>query len=106
MQMRGPEQEAREWFDKLGRSAVTTADVWAFARWRDVPENDAAYTALELGLEETSRYTVRPMVERYKVIDRWTGLTVTVDGEPQQHLEEPRARRVAARLSNARKSRD
>jgi hypothetical protein len=96
-----PQREAREWFQRLGRARVTTAEVGAFSRWRDDPANDAAYTALELGLEGGARYVVRPMTERYRVIDQWTGLVVETDGVRHADLDE-RTARLQAISMNAR----
>jgi hypothetical protein len=105
MAAQDPQREARIWFEKLGTSPVTTADVHAFGRWRDEPANDAAYTALELGLEEQPRYVVRPMTEQYKVVDQWTGQTVMTNGQGLVDLEESAARRFAARMNAQEKRR-
>lgn len=103
MAAQDPQCEARAWFEKLGTSPITTADVRAFARWRDDPANDAAYTALELGLEEQPRYVVRPMTEQYHVVDQWTGQTVTNNGKRLADLDKGAARRVAAQMNAKRK---
>lgn len=105
MAARDPQHEARAWFEKLGTSPVTTAEVHAFGRWRDDPANDAAYTALELGLEERPRYVVRPMTDQYQVVDQWTGQTVANNGKRLVDLEEGAARRVAARMNAQGKQR-
>jgi ferric-dicitrate binding protein FerR (iron transport regulator) len=96
---RDAQAEARAWFEKLGEPRITTAEVRAFRDWRDDPDNDAAYSALELGLERTPRFRVRPMVERYKIVDSWTGETVSVAQRPQVELCERDARRTAAHLN-------
>lgn len=96
---RDVQAEARAWFEKLGKPRVTTAEVRAFQDWRDHPDNDAAYSALELGLERPPRFVVRPMVERYKVVDSWTGETVSVGQRPQVELSERDARRTAVHLN-------
>lgn len=99
MTNRDPQREARAWFEKLGQPKVTTAEVDAFARWRDDPANDAAYGALELGLEGGRRFVVQPMVEQYRVVDAWTGETAALHGAPQTELSGKAARRAAAELN-------
>lgn len=41
------EEEAAQWFVRLSRLSVTTAALREFREWRQVPENAAAYAALE-----------------------------------------------------------
>lgn len=95
------QREARQWFDRLSQCRITTAELLAFRAWRDDLSNDAAYRALEMGRQNRMRYVVRPMVESYRVIDRWTGHTVLASGEPQENLGSGTARRIAAGLNKA-----
>lgn len=67
-------REAKAWWDKLGQKRITTAEVWAFARWRDDPVNDAAYSRLEEQTPRTGgRYAVLPSAGGFSVIDTFTG---------------------------------
>lgn len=100
-----PQQEARAWFEKLSRPKVTTAEMQAFEGWRDNPANDAAYSALELGLEGGRRFVIRPMVECYRIVDIWTGETAALGGAVQSNLSDEEARRAAAQLNQLVRSR-
>lgn len=102
---RDPQREARAWFEKLGQRKVTTAEVEDFAAWRHDPENDAAYSALELGLERGRRFVVRPMIERYQIVDGWTGETASLGGALQTDLGDEEARRAAAKLNGSQQDR-
>lgn len=102
MTKRNAQVEARKWFDKFGQPRVTTADVEAFGIWRGDPENDAAYSALELSLAPGRRFAVRPMTESFKIVDSWTGETVSVAEKPQMNLSEEEARRLALALNRRR----
>lgn len=72
------EREAKAWWDKLGQSTITTTEVWAFARWRDDPANDAAYSKIEAQTPRTGgRYAVLPSPGGFSVIDTFTGEPAT-----------------------------
>ncbi|HEX3365373.1 hypothetical protein [Phenylobacterium sp.] len=68
------EAEARDWFERLGRTSITTAELYAFRDWRDNEANDAAYTRLE---RETpmnwGRFLVQPSANGFAVVDSHTG---------------------------------
>jgi hypothetical protein len=72
------EAEAQDWFERLGRTSITTAEVYAFRDWRDNEANDAAYTRLE---RETpmnwGRYLVQPSAKGFAVIDGSRGELAT-----------------------------
>jgi hypothetical protein len=68
------EREAKSWWEKLGQRSITTAEVRAFAAWRDDPANDAAYSKLEAETPRTGgRYAVLPSPGGFSVIDTFTG---------------------------------
>jgi hypothetical protein len=96
---RGRQREARAWFEKLARPSISNADVDAFRIWRDDQDNDAAYSALELSLERTRRFQVRPLSDRYQVVDVWTGQTAVMGTALQADLSEEDARRIAELLN-------
>lgn len=97
--MSDPQSEARAWFERLGRRHITNADLSAFRDWRDVPENDAAYSAIELGRGLPARFAAAAMQDRFRVVDQWTGEIVVHAGRPLQDLRERDARRTAAFLN-------
>lgn len=68
------EREAKSWWEKLGQRSITTAEVRAFAAWRDDPANDAAYSKLEAQTPRRGgRYAVLPSPGGFAVIDTFTG---------------------------------
>jgi hypothetical protein len=70
---RDPKTEAAAWFERLGHP-VTTADLRAFASWRDDPTNDAAYRVVEReGMRLRGRFLAVPDPAGFGVIDSWTG---------------------------------
>ena len=84
---------------RLGRNRVTTAEVWEFARWRDDPVNDAAYTALEACYLDARRYVVQPGTKGFRVVDIWTGQPAVIALTPQEGISEAEARQIAALLN-------
>ena len=69
-----PEAEARDWFERLGRTKITTAEVYAFDEWRSKAANDAAYTRLERETPQSwGRFLVQPSPGGFAVIDAATG---------------------------------
>lgn len=67
-------KEAKFWWERLGRMPITTAEIWDFARWRDDPACDAAFTRLEDQTPNTrGRFVVLPSPGGFSVIDTLTG---------------------------------
>ena len=99
---RDPKAEARAWWTRLGQQQITTADVRAFAAWRDDPCNDAAYTALETGDRRTAgRFVMLRDAGGWSVIDTVTGVPAEVLERPVCGVSEQDAEAVADIL-NAR----
>lgn len=94
-------REARAWWDKLGRVPITTAEVWAFARWRDDPANDAAYSKLEAQTPRRGgRYAVLPSPGGFSVVDTFTGEPAVFATAPQEDISVEDANEIADILNH------
>lgn len=88
--------EARFWWDKLGRRSITTAEVRAFAAWRDDPANDAAYSKLEAETPRTGgRYAVMPSPGGFRVVDTFTGEPAEFASAKQEGISVEDANEIA-----------
>lgn len=92
-------EAARTWVAKLSRRSVSNADLEAFFAWRRDPANRRIWDALAAGRQRTKRFEVRPVTERFKVVDLWTGQTAVVAAAPQDDLSEEDARSMARHLN-------
>jgi ferric-dicitrate binding protein FerR (iron transport regulator) len=92
-------EAARTWVAKLSRRSVDNADLAAFFAWRRDPANRRIWDALAAGRRRTKRFAVRPVTERFKVADLWTGQPVVVAAAAQDDLSEEEALKLARRLN-------
>jgi ferric-dicitrate binding protein FerR (iron transport regulator) len=96
-----PRREAEAWAARLGQLQITTPELHRFRAWLREPANRLAWDALEAGRHPVDRFVVRPEIERFKVVDTWTGETAVIAMTAQDGLSEEDARHTA-RLLNGR----
>ena len=95
------EAEARDWFERLGRTSITTAELYAFRDWRDTEANDAAYTRLERETPMSwGRYLVQPSAKGFAVIDGGRGEPATFANALMIDLDVEDANDVARLLAS------
>ncbi len=56
------QEEAAEWFARLGHNAISTETVRDFRDWRDDPANDAAYAETEAFWEASGQHAADPAI--------------------------------------------
>lgn len=93
-------REAKDWWQRLSKTKITTAEVYAFRDWRDNPLNDAAYERLQRETPRScGRYAVQPSPDGFAVIDTATGNPATFANASMVDIEVEEANEVATFLA-------
>lgn len=94
------ETEARDWFERLSRTSITTTEVYAFHDWRDKEANDAAYTKLERETPQNwGRFLVQPSANGFAVVNSGTREPATFANTAMIDLDVEDANDVARLLA-------
>jgi len=92
--------EAKAWLQRLGKTSITTAELYEFTDWRRDPANDAAYSAVEKDwMRSRGRFVMLPASSGFDVIDSWTGEPATFANAPMSGLLEEDADAVVELLN-------
>lgn len=93
-------REAMDWWQRLSKTKITTAEVYAFRDWRDNPLNDAAYERLQRETPRScGRYAVQPSPGGFAVIDTAIGDPAKFANASMVDIEVEEANEVAMFLA-------